>query len=241
MGHYIDLFESTIASFTLYNRDVERFFLDHYIRRMTYHARDPFFDPNQASVNTIAYVEKGLFKMYTNATNGQEIFTGYLPPHSTMMTLQSGGSLGKFMHACGESTVYIADRMDYLRFLNSSPDLTWHQLNEAYYRRNLNSLPRYESLNMTARQKTWLYILYIGLRLGSADPAHPLMRTAACPPALKEVASYFGIHPNNVSRYYNELRNSDIIDFSPKKLVIYDISRLEAALEAPDKQTKDKP
>lgn len=231
MGQYIDLFRSTINSFCLYNEEIEKFFLNNYINRIYYHSKEQFIDSYHASQNTIAYVNSGLFKMYATAMNGQEIFTGYLPCYSTMITLKTGGSLGKYMRSCGESTVYVADRSDYLRLLTSSEELTWHQLNEPYYRRNLNSLPLYESLNLSAREQTYIYILYLGLRLGTADELHPEMLTAAYPPALKEVANYCGIHPNNISRYYNELRNKGIISFSPKKLIIFDINQLEQEIE----------
>jgi CRP-like cAMP-binding protein len=228
MGHYADFFRETLHMYEIYRPDVAAFFQGHYITRLHYEPRQMFSDLFKGGGQSVVYVQDGMFKLYAGATDGKEVFTGFLPRYSTLTSMRSTGhALGKYMRANSDTTVYVAARDDFLDFLQTSKEANWALLNEPYHRRNANDLPHYETLNLSAREKVYIYILYLCIRFDTATRGQGNALTMAWPPALKDVANYSGVHPNSVSRYYNELRKRDLIEFSHKKLAIFDVDALD--------------
>ena len=228
MGHYADYFRETLHMYETYRPDVEGFFQDHYITRLHYEPRQLFSEQFRGVGQSVVYVQDGMFKMYAGATDGKEVFTGFLPRYSTLTSMRSTGhALGKYMLANSDATVLVAARDDFLDFLQTSKEANWAILNEPYHRRNANDLPHYETLNLSARDKVYIYILYLCIRFDTATQGKGNELAMAFPPALKDVANYSGVHPNSVSRYYNELRKKDLIEFSHKKLTIFDVKALD--------------
>lgn len=228
MGHYTNLFRNALHAHVLYDPKIEQFFMENYITRLTYQPKELFSNKFQGGAQAISYFQKGMFKLYGLSSDGQEIFSGFIPRYSTLITLQNGSKIGKYLCANDDAIVYIAARDDYLNFITTNKELTWKQLNEPYYRRNANALPLYETMNLSSREKVYIYILYLGIRFGDTGKNSRLVMVH--PPTLKDVANYNGVHPNSVSRYYNELRNQDLIEFSHKKLVIFDADALDKVI-----------
>lgn len=151
-----------------------------------------------------------------------------MPRYSTLSTFATGELFGKYMKANVDDTVvYVAPRADYLHFLSSDEALIWHQLNEAPYRRNLNDIPRYETLALPSRVQVFTYVLFVCERFGRPIDGNENRIAMNYPPAMRDVANFNGIHPNNVSKFYSELESAGFITHSRSRLVINDVAALK--------------
>jgi hypothetical protein len=224
----LDHFNEVFRDFSLYNEKLEHFFLDHYVYRHVYRRGERFDTPGQnIGRSTVSYIHRGYFKIFFTTSTGSEVFNGYMPRYSTLPTFTTGELYGKYMKAnVDDAVVYVAPRSDYLKALAGDEALLWHQLNEPIYRRNLNDMPRYETLSKSSRVQVFTYVLFVCERFGKPVEGDPNRIAMKYPPAMLDVANFNGIHPNNVSKFYSELEKAGLITHSRSRLVIEDAARL---------------
>lgn len=211
-----------LSSYTLYNRDIERFFLESCLFKHEYKRGEEFASVGHLSDKIVAYIHSGLFKTYMYTSSGNKSFAGYTPRYSTLITLGNASVFGKGVVANIDSVVYFAPANAYVEFVRSSNELTLHQMREPYFRRNINDLPKMQSIHMPARIRVYEYILLTVLSFGRQDPANKRRWTFRYPPTIKDIANYVNAHQNNVSTFLAELDRMGLIERSPRELAIPD-------------------
>lgn len=221
-------FNEVFHDFSLYNEKLEHFFLNHYIYRHVYRRGERFDTPGQnIGKAAVCYIHRGYFKMFFTTSTGSEVFNGYMPQFSTLSTFTTGELYGKYMKAnVDDAVVYVVPRSAYLKLLASDESLLWHQLNEPIYRRNLNDIPRYETLSKSSRVQVFTYVLFVCECFGKPVEGNPNRIAMNHPPAMLDIANFNGIHPNNVSKFYSELEKAGLITHSRSRLVVEDVAGL---------------
>lgn len=215
-------------SFNPYDCDFEVFFREHSILKKTYCNEELIQDPENDK--TIGYLYSGYCKLYQINQNGDEIFTGFIPPHTTRLYNEMNTILGKTLMAAGDVQIYFALYSDYLDFLQQKSERITHALKEPLYRRNLNEYPRHESIGQSAKFKTYNYIYFLAQNFGKTQPGKNHY-TIAYPPNYRDIASYNGISSNNVSHYLSELKREGIIEYNKKALLLLDLDKLKKILQ----------
>lgn len=226
-----DYYIEKIQSQDLYNRDIEEFFLKHYVYKTIYHRGDPLIKNENMSTESVAFVGSGRFKIYLITFDGNKLFAGYIPQYSTIMPFGNNIDEIKTSVADTDSVVYIGHLDDYLRFLQTSPDIINHQLQEPYNRRYANDFSRNDTLGHSARVKVSVFLLCIGLRFGTADPESEASIIVNNPPTIADIASYTDVHRSNVSRYINELAKNGYIAYSKTQLTLLDADKFSRYIE----------
>ena len=218
-------------SFELYDAEIEEFFQQNYIYHGVLHRRDRFASISSFGRKAVIYIHRGRIKNYITNPNGQEVFLGFLPQYSTITTLRSGNDLGKSMVANTDCSFYVSTSDSYFKFLASSPKLIEHQILEPYYRRNLNDLPKNETMFYPAQIKVYEYVLYLAILFSTPKPEGDPSTTVNFPPSVKDTASYLGIHRSNASRFFSELEEQGFIDHSTKSIRVHNIFELSKKIE----------
>ena len=227
MSQNNDFNSSIFDSFELYNEDINNFFKTNYIVKKTFHTGERL---DRGNTNSVQYLNSGLIKVYNINLDGNEVFTGYIPLHSTMYTSPGLNFLGKYSVAAVETEIYYCKMNDYLSFLQESPDRLLHALHEPYYRRNLNSLPTYEAIGQSLRFKVYNYIYYVANRFGIISNNDSNKVIVINPPSYIDIANFNSVHPSNVSTCFSELKNAGILSKGKNKITL-DMQRLEKALD----------
>lgn len=166
--------------YVLYHPEIEAFFLENYLYRQdlecgTIYSRSSY--GKNWGKDSVLYIHQGYFKIYLTNSAGNESFTGFMPQYSVLYSARTGAPhMGKYMVANASVTIYVTTQKDYLAFLQSSPELISHQLEEPYYRRNINDVPRYIGMNASSRYKVWEFILYVALRFGFREDTALVMK-----------------------------------------------------------------
>lgn len=218
----------SLEQYSLYNEEIERFFVNNYITKKNY-PRGKSIDDTRSS--TVSYVHKGYLKLYAINSSGDEMFYGFVPQYSVMLRTPGAESLGKYSVANTEVEMLFVSLTDYLLFLQSAPQLILHQIHEPYYRRNFNDLPHCEALNQPARVKVYVFLRYVAMRFGKPAALDPNTVVISNAPTTKDIAHYNDIHPNNVVTFLNELKRQGIIIKDKDRLTIQDMGLLEAEIE----------
>lgn len=222
---------TTFGQYSLYDENIARFFRENYVYKTTFQAGEKFDILSRWSAgsnNTVAYVESGLLRIYLSNAYGEEVFGGFMPQASTLFPARSGAAMmGKYFIANTTTTVLFAAMQQYLQFLSAKPDLIRHQLEEPYYRRNLNDFPRYNNIRQADRLVVYSYVLFLLLSFGTPDRIDPLRYVFSNPPVNRDIASFCNVHPNNVSKFVNELVHAGLITRSRSRLEAPDIRALE--------------
>ena len=104
-----------------------------------------------------------------------------------------------------------------------------HVMQEPYYRRNLNELPYYETMNRSTAFKVFYYIYYLAIRFGVSEAGGGV--TIYYPPMNKDIASFYGISSNNVSSVMAKLKKDGTLKKEKDKLIVTDLKKLEKMLE----------
>ena len=216
--------QSFSNSFQLYNEKVDNFFQENYINKK-YYSPNEILDP--ARHNAVIYLKRGYLRIYSTNMHGEELFNGFIPQHSILMTSPGVENLGKYSICNNYTEAIYASLNDYLTFLQSSSELILHQIHEAHYRRNFNDIPRYASLNQSACVKVYIYLYYLAKNFGekTKDNSGKVIIQNAI--SAKDIANYFGLHPNNVITFINELKKQGIISKEKKDIIINDLNVLE--------------
>lgn len=230
------LLQQTFGDRTLYCKEIDAFFRDNAAFIRTF-AHNESFEPHwgRAGASSVSYVAQGSFKLYRHAGMGRELFIGFLPRYSTLFFNGSGGmSLGKYFSANGSATVYSTSDRLYLKFLQSaSPDLLRRQISEGYLRRNLNDFALYVTTGAGSLDKVIVFLLTAALSYGHAAEDAPERLVLDWPPTNKDIAAYFSIHPNTVSRCMRQLEEDGLIIRNRQRLTIPNEEALEKALTIP--------
>ena len=221
---------SHFKTFNLYHQEFEEFFLTRYIAKKIY-AKNEIIDRMPPESRLVSYLHKGYLKLYTLNADGNEIFNGFIPEYSVIISTPGISLLGKYSVANTETEIFYASLSEYLTFLAQSPERILHQIYEPYYRRNFNDLPRYETINQSARLKTYVYLHYLASRFGEAKPNNPHTIVIDNPPSYKDIAHFNDIHPSNVVTFLNDLKRLDIIHRTKSNITILDRRLLEKEIE----------
>lgn len=226
-GYFID----KIQSQNLYNKDIETFFLRHHIYKCICHRKELLSDKATFSPEAVLYVRAGRFKIYMGTIDGDNVFVGYLPQYSILAIYDNSLAEAKFNVADVDSTVYAAHMDDYLRFLQTSPELIYHQMQEPYTRRNANDFSRNDTIGHVARIKVSEFLLCTCLRFGMAEGPSGTDIAMKYPPTIADIASYTGTHRTNVSRLISELQKNGYLTYTKDKLTIHDVEGLSTLIE----------
>ena len=227
------LLHQTFGGHTLYHQEIDAFFRQNAAFVHTF-AHGELFEPHwgRAGSSSVNYVAEGSFKLYRHAGSGKDFFIGYLPRYSTLFFGDSGGMhLGKTLSANEPASVYSTSNRLYFKFLQSvSPDLLRQQMAEGYYRRNLNDFALYVTIGAGSSDKVIVFLLTAALSYGYAAPNHPGGLVLDWPPTNKDMAAYYSIHPNTISRCMRQLEDAGLIIRSRQLLTIPNTEALEKAL-----------
>ncbi len=228
-GNY--LFETTTRlfhTFELQNPSFHCFFYDNAIVKKTY-APDDKID-ELLNKKTVGYISRGFCKTYVQNTQGENHFTGFLPCYSTFHSAPGIDILNKILYAGCETEIIYCILDEYLSWISISSDRMLHMMNEPYYRRNLNDFPRYETINQSSKYKVYFYIYYYTLRFGTPASNQSKIIKVKVLPTYKDIAYYYGLHPNNVASYLAELRKICTIEKKEKYLYYINLTELESML-----------
>lgn len=215
-----------INSFQIYNAEFEKFFLENNIVSKKYAIHEKI---DKTGDNIIKYIHKGNVKIYYTNYNGDEIFAGYLPRHSIYFHTSVLPFLDKYSVANEETEIFYCLKQDFLKFISEKADRMQHVMQEPYYRRNLNELPYYETMNRSTTFKVSYYIYYLAIRFGVSEAGGGV--TIYYPPMNKDIASFYGISSNNVSSVMAKLKKDGTLKKEKDKLIVTDLKKLEKMLE----------
>ena len=228
-----DAYNDPFSDYSLYHPQIERFFLENYIFHQDLETGAIFsrssYGKNWGSHSAL-YIHRGYFKIYLTNAQGSDIFTGFMPQYSVIYSARTGAPrMGKYLMTNGPTSIYVVPQADYLDWLSQSADLVSHQIEEAFYRRNLSDYPRMMSQGMSSKAKVWHLLLYTAQRFGHPEQ-EPGRWVLDRPLTNADMASYFDIHPHNVSTCMAQLVKAGLIERSSARLLVPDMNALEAVV-----------
>lgn len=218
------ILDKMLDSYCLYNRQIDEFFHDASVFRYNLNRGEDFIGTVRLEKGIVAYVSRGLFKLFVLSEKGDSSFTGFIPRYSTITATSDENAFGKQCIANIDSEVLIAPLNSYVDFIRSSAELTLHQIHEPFYRRNINDIPRNFFLHYHVRVRVSGYILTTVLCFGARSVVDERRWSLRYPPNYKEIASYIGANANNVSSCLTELERAGLIERTPRELIIPDVA-----------------
>ena len=194
-------------------------------KHLTYKKGEIVFRPSE-SITQIAFLKKGLVRMYALSEGGEEITLHVFRPDSFFPTMLSLGKMESkyYFEVTDLAEAYIAPAEKVIAFLKSEPEVLLN-LTSRFAQGLTGMMLRVENLAFQdSYPKIVSLLLYLSKRFGKQNGDETIIELEM---SHTDIASWAGVTRETVSRQMEKLQKKGIIANKKRLLVIKDLNMLQ--------------